>query len=140
MVFSGLTLWSSYSYQPYRFESYEQSGVDFSGKELTGVPRNIWVSGLDMDTKTGIYFNASLNATSSLPLNDAKCVCRQVSIIAGKTWLPLEEYKSSFDIFFGVDNLLNQSYSLGNDINALGNRYYNAAAGRNVFAGIICRF
>ncbi|MES2374656.1 MAG: TonB-dependent receptor [Bacteroidota bacterium] len=138
---NGLALWSSYSYQPYRFESYEQSGVDFSGKALTGVPRNIWVSGLDMDTKTGIYFNASMNATSALPLNDANSVyADRYQLLQAKLGYRWKNRKSSFDIFFGADNLLNQSYSLGNDINALGNRYYNAATGRNIFAGIICRF
>jgi iron complex outermembrane receptor protein len=64
-------LWSSYSYQPYRFENYQQAGTSYSGNELTGVPRNIWVSGVDVETKNGIYFNASINATSSLPLTDA---------------------------------------------------------------------
>jgi len=39
-------------------------------------------------------------------------------------------------IFAGADNLLNQRYSLGNDINAIGGRYFNTAAGRNYFAGI----
>jgi iron complex outermembrane receptor protein len=36
----------------------------------------------------------------------------------------------------GVDNLLNQTYSLGNDINAFGGRYFNAAAKRNYFVGL----
>ena len=44
--------------------------------------------------------------------------------------------KEKLDIFIGADNLLNQVYSLGNDINAIGGRYFNAAAGRNYFAGI----
>ena len=38
--------------------------------------------------------------------------------------------------FGGADNLLNVTYSLGNDINAAGNRYYNAAAGRNYYLGL----
>jgi iron complex outermembrane receptor protein len=138
---TGLTLWGSYSYQPYRFKSYEQSGVDFSGKELTGVPRNIWVSGLDLDTKAGIYLNASLNATSAIPLNDANSVyADKYQLVQAKLGYRVKNTNSSLDIFCGVDNLLNQSYSLGNDINALGNRYYNAAAGRNIFAGVIYRF
>lgn len=137
----GLALWSSYSYQPYRFDSYEQSGVDFSGKELTGVPPAIWVSGFDIDTRSGMYLNASINATSALPLNDANSVyADRYQLLQAKLGYRWKNKKSSFDIFFGADNLLNQSYSLGNDINALGNRYYNAAAGRNVFAGIISRF
>ena len=64
-------VWSSYSYQPYRFENYQQSTSNYSGNELTGVPRNIWVTGMDIETKKGFYFNVSINATSALPLTDA---------------------------------------------------------------------
>ena len=33
----------------------------------------------------------------------------------------------SFDVFGTADNLFDVKYSLGNDINAFGGRYYNAA-------------
>jgi len=39
------------------------------------------------------------------------------------------------DVFAGVDNLFDVTYSLGNDINATGGRYYNAAPARNYFGG-----
>jgi hypothetical protein len=38
--------------------------------------------------------------------------------------------------FVSVDNLLNKSYSLGNDINAAGRRYYNPSSPRSYMAGI----
>jgi iron complex outermembrane receptor protein len=44
------------------------------------------------------------------------------------------------DFFAGIDNLLNQKYSLGNDLNAVGGRYFNAAPGRNYFAGVRINF
>ncbi|MDZ7647700.1 MAG: hypothetical protein U5K54_11265 [Cytophagales bacterium] len=40
------------------------------------------------------------------------------------------------EIFAGADNLLDQTYSLGNDLNAFGGRYFNAAPARNYYAGI----
>jgi iron complex outermembrane receptor protein len=40
----------------------------------------------------------------------------------------------------GVDNLFDQKYSLGNDANGFGGRYYNAAAGRNYFATLAIQF
>ncbi len=126
--------WSSYSYQPYRFSQYQQAGTEYSGNALTGVPRNIWVSGIDMDTREGIYLQASVNCVSSIPLTDANDAFADayqlVQVQCG--------YKPSkrLDIFIGADNLLNQRYSLGNDINAAGKRYYNPAAGRNGFAGV----
>jgi iron complex outermembrane receptor protein len=45
--------------------------------------------------------------------------------------------KLSLEIFAAGDNLLDNLYSLGNDLNAPGNRYYNPAAARNASAGII---
>lgn len=39
-------------------------------------------------------------------------------------------------LFIGGDNLLNQTYSLGNDINAVGNRFFNPAPVRNGYLGI----
>jgi iron complex outermembrane receptor protein len=40
-------------------------------------------------------------------------------------------------LMVGADNLLDQDYSLGNDLNGFGGRYYNAAAGRNYYASVV---
>jgi iron complex outermembrane receptor protein len=44
--------------------------------------------------------------------------------------------KLTLDVFAGGDNLFDVKYSLGNDINGFGGRYYNAAPGRNYFVGV----
>ncbi len=49
-------------------------------------------------------------------------------------------YKAAFgnmelDVFTGVDNVFDETYSLGNDLNAVGSRFFNVAPGRNYFAG-----
>jgi iron complex outermembrane receptor protein len=44
------------------------------------------------------------------------------------------------ELFAGADNLLNQRYSLGDDLNAVGGRYYNPAPGRNYFGGLNVKF
>jgi iron complex outermembrane receptor protein len=41
--------------------------------------------------------------------------------------------KTAFDFYIGADNILNETYSLGNDLNALGGRYFNPAPKRNYF-------
>jgi len=46
----------------------------------------------------------------------------------------------SLTVFTGVDNALNAKYSLGNDINAAGGLYYNAAPTANYFVGISVNF
>ena len=39
-----------------------------------------------------------------------------------------------------IDNLFDEKYSLGNDLNAFGQRYYNPSPERNYFGGIKIRF
>ena len=127
-------LWGSYSFQPYRFTAYQQSGVDYSGNSITGVPENILVSGIDLESAKMYYLDLSVNTVSRLPLTDANDTYadayRLVQLKVGKR-IP----KNKLDLFIGIDNLLNQVYSLGNDINAPGKRFYNPAPGRNVFCG-----
>ena len=138
---SKLTIHSSYSFQPYRFDDYKQTTNNYSGNELTGVPRNIWVSGLDMIMAKGFYFDASLNCTSRIPLTDANdAYADAYQLMQIKLGYRCDNKNKKLDIFFGIDNLLNQHYSLGNDINAVGKRYYNPAAGRNIFSGLLYRF
>ena len=40
-------------------------------------------------------------------------------------------------LFGGVENILDERYSLGNDINGFGGRYYNAAPGRNYYTTVV---
>jgi iron complex outermembrane receptor protein len=51
-------------------------------------------------------------------------------------WKTAVQQKLKLNFYFGGDNLLNETYSLGNDINAAGARYYNTAAKRNYYAGV----
>ncbi len=134
-------IWSSYSYQPFQFTQYQQGNIDYSGKQLTGVPQNIWVKGMDLETSKGWYANISWNSTSALPLNDANDVYADgYQLVQTKFGFHHEKNNRLTNIFCGIDNLLNKTYSLGNDINAAGRRYYNPAANINFFAGISYSF
>ena len=135
--FKSCKLWSSYTYQPYRFDNYQQDGINYSGNAVTGVPRNTWVSGIDMETVKGYYLNLSVNSTSSIPLTDANDAYAAAYQLVQMKWGYRANQKANrLHVFMGIDNLLNQVYSLGNDINAAAKRYYNPATGRNFFAGI----
>src|SRR5262249_18927814 len=69
-----LSIFSSFTYQPYRFDEYVVGSAVYSGNELTGVPRKISVSGINIKTKYSWYANITFNLTSSIPLNDANTV------------------------------------------------------------------
>jgi iron complex outermembrane receptor protein len=61
-------------------------------------------------------------------------------ILGARAGKRLVHHLMNYDLFLGVDNLLDQDYSLGNDLNAPGGRYYNAAPGRNYYLGFNVRF
>lgn len=127
----------SFSYQPYQFIDYKQGSMDYSNNALTGVPKTIAVIGLFVNAKNGIYLNTTLNATEKIPLNDGNTVfANAYQLLQMKLGKKMNWKEHQLDVFIGGDNLLNQLYSLGNDINAAGARYYNPAPVRNWYGGI----
>jgi iron complex outermembrane receptor protein len=128
---------NSFSFQPYHFTNYQQGGTVFNGNPITGVPKFIWASTLNYSHTNGWAFNISANLTSRISLNDAASVYAEgYELLQAKLSKQFKWRQSYFQLFVGGDNLLNQSYSLGNDINAVGNRYYNPAPTRNGYLGI----
>ena len=96
---------------------------------------------MDINTAAGIYLNANMNFTSSIPLTDANDVyADSYKLVQLKLGYKNQFNKTLLDFYFGIDNLLNEKYSLGNDLNAIGGRYFNAAAKRNYFAGVRINF
>lgn len=136
-LFSALSLWSSYTYNHYRFKDYQQDGNDFSGKRLTGIAPTIALWGLDVTVKK-IYLNVTANYTDALPLDDANTqFASEYFLLGGRIGFRSATNRNfAYEIFGGIDNALDKQYSLGNDLNALGGRYYNAAALRNFYFGV----
>ncbi len=137
-LISGLQLQNSYTLSKYYFRNYVNGTANYSGNRLTGVPRGVVVSGVDLRVDRHFYLFGQHNYTSKIPLNDANSLYagdyHLVHMKAG--WRKATPGKPSLDVFAGVDNLLNKNYSLGNDLNAFGNRYFNAAPLRNFFGGV----
>jgi iron complex outermembrane receptor protein len=127
------------TYSAYSFGTYIKDGSDYSGNSLTGVPPWMIALGMDADFAHHFYTRVSANYADRIPLNDANTDYASdyllLGIRVGKRFLG----RVPFDLFAGVDNLLDQSYSLGNDLNAAGNRYYNAAPRMNFYAGLTAR-
>ncbi|WP_276367962.1 TonB-dependent receptor [Chryseolinea sp. H1M3-3] len=136
-VISSFSLWSSYTYNHYRFKDYENDGNNFSGKRLTGVAPTIVLWGADISFKK-FYANITANYTEALPLNDANTqYASDYFLLSGRIGYKTVFGKNlGFEVFAGIDNALDKRYSLGNDLNAIGGRYYNTAAPRNIFGGI----
>jgi len=139
--FNMVRLWSGYTYNDYVFTNYTVNSTDYSGNAVTGVPKSIFIAGLDINTTPGIYLYVSVNQTSKLPLNDANDeFAKAYTLLQAKIGWKKQFGQAAIELFAGADNLLNEDYSLGNDINAFGKRYYNPSPVNNYFGGVIVNF
>jgi iron complex outermembrane receptor protein len=123
--------------QRYLFQNYRKIDTDFSGNRLTGVPGEIYSLAADAVLTGGFYANLSVIHTGRLPLDDANSVFAEpYTFAAWKMGWKKATPRLGWDVFAGIDNALNQTYSLGNDLNAAGGRHFNVAPGRQYFAGL----
>jgi iron complex outermembrane receptor protein len=111
----------------------------FSGtnRQLTGVPNQVIVTSVQVKFPAHLYLFLQHNYTSRIPVTDANTVfAGSYHLVQAKAGWEQRVGKMRLGFFTGIDNLLNKKYSLGNDLNAVGARYYNAAAPRNYYAGL----
>jgi iron complex outermembrane receptor protein len=137
-IASSLKLWSGITVNQYEFKDYVKDNVSYSGNQLTGTPKHVITAGADLGIVKRFFLNLTVNYTSEIPLNDANSVfAKSYTLVGAKAgYKNLLNGKLPFELFAGADNLLDETYSLGNDLNAAGGRYYNAAAGRNLYFGL----
>ncbi len=137
-----LKLWTSYTYSHFRFKEYQKDQEDLSGNKLTGVAPHTLTAGLDLNTKPGLYFNLTSNYVDKTLLNDENTVfADSYFILAARAG-----YRKSIarhfelEVFAGADNITDQKYSLGNDLNAFGGRYFQPAPNRNYYGGLTLKY
>ena len=129
--------WGSFTYNDFRFRNYRQGENDYSGNRVTGVAPTVTVAGMDAETRPGFYANLTFTFTDFIPLDDANTAyANDYALLGARVGYRRSVKMHSLEIFGGIDNALDEVYSLGNDINAFGGRYYNAAAPRNYYAGL----
>ena len=135
--FSQWTAWLNYSLQRFRYGSFKQLTQDFSGHQIPGISPNTLSTGLELRFGPGLYLNATYFYSDRIALSDANTEYAAAYHLLGSKAGYRKAFGNHFtmDLSLTGDNLLNQTYSLGNDINAAGNRFYNAAPGLNLMGG-----
>jgi iron complex outermembrane receptor protein len=99
-------------------------------------------SGIDISMQNGLLATLSYYYSDKIPLNDANNEYANAYHLLGAKigYQNTVKKKLEYKISVGAENLLDEKYSLGNDINGFGGRYYNAAPGRNFFASVSFHF
>jgi iron complex outermembrane recepter protein len=135
-------LWLSHTWHNFHYKSFKQLSNDFSGKALPAEAPHTISTGFDFMANNGLLGNVAYYFSDKIPLNDANTeYASDYHLLSAKLgyekWL---KQVMRIKIFAGVENLLDQKYSLGNDINGFGGRYYNAAAGRSYYASLVLQW
>jgi len=136
--FSNSKIWVSHTWNNFTYNEFKQLTNDYSGKKLPSVAENTIAAGADVFTRPGFYLNVTYYYSDPIALNDANSeFAASYNLVGGRLgWKKSLRKKSRLDLFIGIDNAFDIAYSLGNDINAAGGRYYNAAADRNFYGGV----
>lgn len=129
---------TAYTLNHFRYGNFIKGSDDFSGKAIPSVPNKTISFLADINYKKGLYSNFTFYSSSGIFLNDANSASAEdYQILGGRMgWRKTIKKVYKLNFYAGVDNLLDETYSLGNDINAAANRFYNAAPGRNYYVGI----
>ncbi|UOQ96530.1 TonB-dependent receptor plug domain-containing protein [Hymenobacter sp. 5317J-9] len=134
---TGLRAWASYAYNDFRFGSYASGGQDLGGNRLTGTTPHTLSAGLDFSERHGFYFSPNLGHQARVVLTDANTETAPGYWVFGARggWRRTFSGRLDTNLYAGLDNATDRRYSLGNDLNAFGGRYFQPAPGRAWYAG-----
>lgn len=141
-TFEQTTLWLSHTWHDFHYKEFKQLNSDFSNNQMPGDPTHAISTGYDVTTRKGFNAAISYNYSGKIPLNDANTAFADAYSLVGAK-IGFQKWVKDiwrFRVNAGVDNLLDEKYSLGNDLNAAGGRYYNAAPGRNYYVSVLVQW
>ena len=132
----------SYTFHDFEYLDFVNDGDDFSGNALPGTARNVVNFQMHFKFAYGFNFNLNYHYSDPIPLNDGNTVYSRPYNLWNMNYsyrLPSSN-KFDYEFFGGINNLFDVDYSLGNDLNAFGNRYFQPAPERNYFFGVKIKF
>lgn len=128
------------------FKDFQENGVNFSGNDLTGVPKSVVNLGVQSSDYRGLYGRLDFQLVGAIPANDENTLYSDAfELLNAKIG-----YRSrlgnhlSCDFFIGANNLLNTAYASQLQINAFGNdtnaRYFYPGLPFNTYTGIQLKY
>lgn len=119
----------------YEFKEFVNNDIDYSGNELTGVPKNKMNAGITATTKSGLYLSGDYYFIDTLPLNDANSLYNAayhlLNIKGGYKFNLFHGLTSH--ISAGVNNATNTRYASMVLVNATG---FGGASPRFYYPGL----
>ncbi|MDH5380789.1 MAG: TonB-dependent receptor plug domain-containing protein, partial [Cyclobacteriaceae bacterium] len=144
------SVYLSYTYHDFKFREYIINSNDYSGNYLPGIAPHTVSMTWNTTDKSGLYFSAFYLYKDAIPLNNVNDVeandfhllnlkmgyKKDVRMRYHEGANNLVKTSDQLNVYVGINNTLDKKYSLGNDVNAFGGRYYQPAASRNFVVGV----
>lgn len=141
------------TYSDFKFKDYKtlnaqgEVTASYDGNKLTGIAPWVMNAGIDLETKTGLYFYGNYFYSDRLPLNDGNTAYNAAyQVLNAKIG-----YKKQLgnclelNVYAGLDNIGNKSYSSIVSLNAVGYGgaqapYFNPSPKRNGYGGLNLKY
>ncbi len=133
----------NYTRNDFKFKTFVDGDNDFSGNALTGVPSDVFNTGIDIQSSFGIYGHINFQHVSDMPITDSNSLYSDSYNVTNlkmgyKTYL---NKKLNMNFFLGINNIFDKSYASQILINASGfngnaPRYYYPGNPVNYYTGI----
>ncbi|HWW41454.1 TonB-dependent receptor [Pedobacter sp.] len=150
---TSLRPFAAVTYSDFKFKDYKtlnaqnQVTATYDGNKLTGISPWVVNIGIDLETRTGLYFYGSYFFSDQLPLNDANTAYNPAyQVVNAKLGYKKQLIKClEMNIYAGLDNILNKSYSSIVSLNAVGYggaqpAYFNPSPKRNGYGGLNLKY
>ncbi|QHI34880.1 Fe(3+) dicitrate transport protein FecA [Kordia antarctica] len=130
------------SINDYTFKEFTETTANFSGNDLTGVPKSVVNLGIEITTTKGFYGRLDFQAVGKMPANDENSVYSEAfELLNGKIgYQNTIGSQFSYDISLGANNIFDTKYVSQLQVNAFGNdtnaRYFYPGLPLNAYGGI----
>ena len=133
----------SYTLSDHSFVQFIDDDDDFSGNELTGVPKHRVNAGIRLEKNKQFYWNTTYQYVGEIPLTDANSLYSEAYGIFNTRLGYTREFSRVFSagVDFGINNIFDESYAQSVLINAVGfggaePRYFYPGNDRNFYGGL----
>lgn len=133
----------NYTLNNFVFKEFIDGSNNYSGNDLTGVPKAVFNAGIDVTSSLGLYGNINFQYVSSMPITDSNSLFSDSYKLTNLKFgfLGNINKKLNFKVYLGINNIFDKAYVSQILINALGfggnaPRYYYPGNPVNYYSGI----
>lgn len=142
-----ITPFVNYTFSHHNFVEFSDADANFSGNELTGVPKHRINSGIQAQFFDDFHWVLTHQYVAAIPLNDANSLYSDPYTLFGTKISYQKKVTQQFTIgaSFGINNLFDRNYAQSVLINAQGfgsaePRFYYPGNNRNYYSSLNLRY